>query len=204
MSVAVLLRQGPYKSRIFGLIPLPDNTYGRICSTWMYFGRITVCKTWFPYSCLSRTCRPTGTTIWKHSCDYPKPPTRQQRHGRPDRIAFYLYDRDDANDKLYDKWKLPDATHTTETTIWKPGLTSRCVRHLNRLAHNFDFNQYFPNDRQKHLSTPDSVCVPYVVFGWKTRIFFLWHNFVFSRNKTFGGVSTSFKRRNKTSLRSIS
>ena len=35
----------------------------------------------------------------------------------------YLYDRDDANDKLYDKWKLPETTHMTETTMWKPGLT---------------------------------------------------------------------------------
>ena len=57
------------------------------------------------------------------SCDYPKRPIRQQRHSRPDRIAFYLYDRDDANDKLYDKWKLPETTHMTETTMCKPGLT---------------------------------------------------------------------------------
>ena len=57
------------------------------------------------------------------SCDYPKRPIRQQRHSRPDRIAFYLYDRDDANDKLYDKRKLPETTHMTETTMWKPGLT---------------------------------------------------------------------------------
>ena len=55
--------------------------------------------------------------------DYPKRPIRQQRHSRPDRIAFYLYDRDDAIDKLYDKWKLPETTHMTETTMWKPGLT---------------------------------------------------------------------------------
>ena len=57
------------------------------------------------------------------SCDYPKRPIRQQRHSRPDRIAFYLYDRDDANDKLYDEWKLPETTHMTKTTMWKPGLT---------------------------------------------------------------------------------
>ena len=57
------------------------------------------------------------------SCDYPKRPIRQQRHSRPDRIAFYLYDRDDANDKLYDKWKLPETTHMVETTMWKPDLT---------------------------------------------------------------------------------
>ena len=52
-----------------------------------------------------------------------KRPIRQQRHSRPDRIAFYLYDRDDANDKLYDEWKLPETTHMTKTTMWKPGLT---------------------------------------------------------------------------------
>ena len=51
------------------------------------------------------------------SCDYSKRPIRQQRHSRPDRIAFYLYDRDDASDKLYEWWKLP------ERTMWKPGLT---------------------------------------------------------------------------------
>ena len=36
---------------------------------------------------------------------------------------WQVYDRDDAIDKLYDKWKLPETTHMTEATMWKPGLT---------------------------------------------------------------------------------
>ena len=64
-----------------------------VASTFLYKARLS-------YSCLCRTCRPTGTTIWKHSCDYPKRPIRQQRHRRPDGIEFYLYDRDGANDRF--------------------------------------------------------------------------------------------------------
>ena len=66
------------------------------------------------------------------SCDYPKRPIRQQRHSRLDRIAFYLYDTDDANGKLYDKWKLLEKTHMTETTMWKPGLTCHWRRLCRR------------------------------------------------------------------------
>ena len=40
---------------------------------------------------------------------------------RPDRIAFYLYDRDDANDSLYDKWKLSKTTHMTESQMTNCG-----------------------------------------------------------------------------------
>ena len=61
--------------------------------------------------------------------DYPKRPIRQQRHSRLDRIAFYLYDRDDAIDKLYDKWKLPETTHMTEETMWKPGVLTIYKNH---------------------------------------------------------------------------
>ena len=61
--------------------------------------------------------------------DYPKRPIRQQRHSRLDRIAFYLYDRDDAIDKLYDKWKLPETTHMTEATMWKPGVLTIYKNH---------------------------------------------------------------------------
>ena len=34
--------------------------------------------------------------------------------------------------KLYDKWKLPERTHMTETTMWKPGLTCHWRRLCRR------------------------------------------------------------------------
>ena len=100
----------------------------RVLTSWSFFffwlcGFISMTRTkaWFPYRCICRTCRVCRTkkihrTDRIHSISYQKV-----------YLSFLLYWAvvREVSIKLYLSYDFFRTTGTTDTTIWKPGLTLR-------------------------------------------------------------------------------